>query len=495
MAVTFSQRARRWLAGAAKALEFPIVRHMFYNMWYGASFTEYTYDRLSHEGYRINAAVNICVQKLTTSYQQAPILVKDSGGNVTSNPDESPMLALLQKPNELMSWHELAKYIEIYKAIGGVCRLHKVRDDRNGKILELWPYHIGQIAAVPSEYRWIDHYQFIGDGGDLDDPDNRIDRSDIIDIGWPSVDPKAPWQPLPPLMAIAREVDSDSEATRYMYALLVNDAVPLTVLKLKKRLTQQQFKQLSDQFNQRHGGANRGRIAILEEDGSIERMGLNLEEMAFEAMRYVPEARIAAGFGVPAMYSGLNVGLKQSTYNNMSEARTAFFEDTIVPQSFLDDGELTQSLSNEFPGSLSVARDWRSVPALQENMDAVYKRELDAFKATTTTRNEARRRLGLVPVEEIVLPPGVPPYPPGYGQAFYTAPSPTIPAELLPPTKALADHQLNGNGHAPAIDRALAIKALQHKATTSAERRIERAVRQYLIEEYTKAADGIEESA
>lgn len=478
MAVSLSQRARRWIDGALKSLQFPAARRGVWNTWQGVAFTEYTYDRLAHEGYRINAAVNICVQKLSTGYQQAPILVRDSAGNMTTNADDSPLLALLQKPNELMSWHELAKYIQIYKAIGGVCRLHKVRDDRNGEVLELWPYHIGQIAAIPGEKQWIAKYQFVG-SGEPDKPENQIDRNDIIDIGWPSVDPKRPWEPLPPLMAMAREVDTDSEATRYQFALLANDAVPLTVLSLKAKLSDPQFARLQAQFQHRHGGDNRGRMAIVDQEAKIERMGLSLEELAFEAMRYVPEARITAGFGVPAMYSGLNVGLKQSTYNNMSEARTAFFQDTIVPQAMLDDGELTQSLADEFPGNLRVGRDWSQVPALQENADGVYARELNAFKTGVTVRNEARRRMGLCAVEEIALPPGVAPIPPDYGYQFYQTPQPTIPEELLPPK---------------GISPALAVKALQAKSVAGTQRKIERAVKDYLIEEYTKAANGIEAS-
>ena len=471
MAVSMTDRAKHWFMQTWKRATEPFAPTRVWSTWAGATWQDYTFERLSHEGYRINGAVNICVQKLVTGYQQAPVQLLDAAGNVA--PPDTPLLTLLRRPNPLMSWHTLAKYIQLYKAIGGACRLYKVRDDR-GRVLELWPYHVGQIQAVPGSQTWITGYRYAGTAGD--DPMD-LPVEDIIDLAWPSVDPQAPWLPLPPLMAIAHEVDTDSEATRYQYALLANDAVPLTVVQVKRALGDKQFERLQAQFNQRHGGSNRGRMAVLEEDATIQRLALSLEELAFEALRYVPEARIAAAFGVPAMYSGLNVGLKQATYNNMSEARTAFFQDTIVPQATLDDGELTNGLAADFAGTWMVRRAWEQVPALQENIDALYKRELGAFTSGVSMRNEARRRMGLCAVEEIALPPGVPPYPPGFGYQFGVA-APTIPAALPPPK---------------GTDRHLAAKALAWKAMHYP--RMTQAIAAYLAAEYEQAAVGVEAQA
>ena len=469
MAVSLSTRARQWLGTLRKSLPFPVTGRGVWSSWSSPAWNDFTFDRLAHEGYRLNAAVNICIQKLATSYQQAPILVSDRGQLV----EDSPIGMLLNAPNPLMSWHELAIIIQVYKSIGGACRLHKVRGD-NGEVLELWPYHIGQIGAIPGTTQWIDHYVFTGG----DQP--KIDTADIIDLHWPSVDPRNVWEALPPLMAVAREVDTDSEATRYLYALLYNDAVPMTIIKTKRTLTDTQFGRLAAQFQNRHGGSNRGTVAILEEDADVSRMALNLEEMAFEAMRRVPESRIAAMFGVPAMYAGLTVGLTQSTYNNVSEARKSFFEDTIIPQATLDDGAIARALEADF-GKFSIHRAWDRVPALQENLDAVYTRELNAYKTGVTIKNEARARMGLPAVEAIPLPPGIPPYPVEDGYSFYKAPQPVLPMEPVEPPDPMAEPP-----------KALAAKALQDKATTGIETRIQRAMRDYLEAQYEQAARGVE---
>lgn len=470
MAVTWHTRARQWLDRFAKALPFPVSRRWTWSSWQSPTWTDYTFDRLAHEGHRLNAAVNICVEKLALAYQTAPMLVTNMDGK--AQPD-SPLARLIARPNPLMSWHTLAIFIQTYKGIGGTCRLYKVYDD-NGRIIELWPYHIGQIGAVPGEQEWIKEYKFVGEGQNVSIPADQI-----IDLRWPSVDLQHVWEALPPLIGIAREVDTDTEATRYLYALLFNDAVPLTVITTKAKLKESEFNRLRMQFEQRHGGANRGRIAVLEQDATIERMGLNLEEMAFEALRRVPESRISAKFGVPAMYSGLTTGLTQSTYNNVSEARRAFFEDTIVPQAQLDDGELRNHLEDAFPG-YTVQRDWSQVVALRESQDALVTRTHKTWSSGLSYRNEGRAALGLPPVESIPLPPGVDPYPPGFGYAFYES-QPTIPPELLPePPKA--------------IPVQLAAKALQMKATTTTERRMARAVRDYLTAEYQRAAEAIDDT-
>lgn len=461
--VTFLQRVERALKGM-------LPRRKNWRMWTSPAWRPATFDRMAREGYRLNAAVNICITKYAQAYQMAPWRALDAAGELLDA--DAPLARLLARPNALMGQAELRLFIGVYKAIGGQCYLHKVRDD-SGQVIELWPYHVGQMWPVAGESTWIDHYDYdAGDG-----KAQRIEAEDIIHLKWPSIDPLSPWLALAPLTSMAREVDTDSEATRYAYALLFNDATPLTVVNVKTSMKPLQFERLQAQFEQRHGGENRGRVAIVEGDASITRMGLNLQELAMDALRSVPEARIANGFGMSAMYAGLSAGMERAIYNNVSEARRAFFEDTVVPHAALDDGELTQDLGEELDGS--VTRDWSQVVALQENADAVYTRALKVWTGGLATRNEARRMIGLVSVEDLVLAPGAPALPSGdaFTDALEAPAEPTQVIDVTPP-KALTD-------------RKLIAKALRAKTTTAAERRIERAVRDYLIGEYTRAADAV----
>lgn len=383
---------RRWFG--VKAAELPYAPRAGAGgvsaLWSAPSF-----DRMAREGYSLNAAVYACINEHAFAYPQPALEVVNRRGEPLPN---SPLQRLIDRPNPFMAWPELALYIAVYKAIGGEVMLHKIR--AGGQVVELWPYHIGQLVPISRGTDWITAYEFTTADGET----VRVDRADVIHLRWPSVDPQQPWRALAPLRSVAREVDTDSEATRYLYALLKNDAAPRTIVNVKQPMTEDSYRRFVETWYARHSGDGRGGIGLVEGDASITRLSLNLQELAFDALRDVPETRIAAAFKVPPEYVGLNVGMKRSTYNNKAEARRGFIEDTIMQLCALDAGELTNELAGEFAGDLRVRHDFSRVVALQENEDAKYKRALDAYDKGIMLKNEARQYLGLKPVEELGLP-------------------------------------------------------------------------------------------
>lgn len=446
--------------GSLKAAALPFVSEWVKTSWIYPSF-----ERLTDDGYKANAAVHICITKLALAYQQPRPTLSAPDGALLPN---HPLQALLNRPNPLMSWAELAIVIATYKAIGGRCMLHKVRNNRDMPI-ELWPYHIGQMRPVPGRFTIIDGYEVNQGLGEW----KPVDKADVIDLKWPTIDPAQPWNPIPPLRAIAHEVATDAEATRYQYALLANDATVRGALTLPPgiTLTDQQYNRLRAQWAARQGGDNRGGLAILEGGARYDRISLSIEELAFDALRRVPEARISAGFLIPPEVSGLTVGLEHSTYNNVSEARRGFFEDTIVQLCGLDAGELTADLGADFGGNLVVGHDYSKVVALQENQDAVATRVYAGWDAGLIGLKEARRMLQLpeeLPADDTF-------------KVAAPAPMPLLPEETgeiidVTPIEARARR------------RQLATKAT---AQEQIEARLRRDVEKYLVKQYRLAAQAV----
>lgn len=455
----------------------------FASTWRTVTWAEPTFGRLASEGYSRNAAVYACVSALAIAYPEAPLRITRERDGATL--DAGPLPELLRRPNPLMSWSELDTVIITYAAIGGACRLHKVRARPGGPVLELWPYHPAQLWPVSSDSSWVSHYEYSAGGGIAGT--QRVPVEDVIDLKWPSVDPNQPWLALPPLVAIAREVDSLSEMTRYLYALLVNDATPPTVIKLPPgvNLSEVQYQRLRQGWEKRHGGENRGRVGILEGGADVATLSPNLEQLAWEALSRVPEARVAAGFRVPAIVAGLHVGLERATYANYGEARRVMTEDTIVPMWRAHADELTQALAEDFGGGLRIDRDLSQVAALQENQDSKYTRVLGAWDGGLITRNEARQALGFPRVEDLALAPGAPQLPPGDTFATTTTPAPAALPQLIDVTPE--GQRARALPHMSAKDRQI----VQRKAdsTDPIEPRIAAAVEGYLEGQYSQAAD------
>jgi HK97 family phage portal protein len=334
--------------------------------------------------------------------------------------------------------------------------------------MEVWPYHAGQVRPVPGGELWIVGYEFDEGNGSW----RQLPADDVLHFKWPSVDPTQPWQAQPPLRAPAAEVDADNEMTRYLAALLANDAMPRTVLTTPSGAypDDDAVRRMKQQWRERYGGSNRGDVAVLEEGVTVSRLGLNLQELAFEALHAVPESRIAAALRVPPIIAGLTVGLNRSTFANYGEARRSFTQDTLVPFWRLMAGEVQSGLLAAFRdrSAVSVAFDLSQVSSLAEGAVAIRTRALDGYTRGALTRNETRAEIGYGPaadgdlfVEEV--------------DALAMAGPLTLPAQ---PEQRAAE-----------LGARLELKA---RSTARTEAAMRRALQRYLAEQYEQAARAAE---
>lgn len=341
---------------ALKAASFSVVPS-----WVSESILIPSFRSLTREAYQKNSAFFACVSALTFGASEAPLIVLDM--NELPLPVH-PLRQLLRRPNPIMTWSEFETMIIAYMAIGGNAYGHKVRAKGSKRVVELWPYHAGQVVPVPGGPLWIQGWTYDDGSGTL----QSIPREDIIHFKWPTPDPDQPWMAQAPLRAAAAEVDADNEASRFLRALLQNDAVPRTIISQSpsRFMNDDEVKRAKQQFKDRYSGDNRGDVLVLEAGAAISRLSLNLEEMAFEALHRIPEARITAVMRVPAIIAGLNVGLEKATYANYGEARTSFTLDTRVPLWNIVASELEADEDLNPGGLLYIRHDLSRVAALQE---------------------------------------------------------------------------------------------------------------------------------
>jgi HK97 family phage portal protein len=378
----------RWLlgAGALKAGGFSVVP-----AWVTESFLKPTFHALTRDGYQRNSVVFACVSAHAFAFPEPPLLVYDGEGDRGSALPRHPLRKLLRMPNPIMGEAELMLTTAAWLAIGGNAYWHKVRG-RAGQVVELWPYHAGSMRPVPGGPTWVERYEFTVDGGTW----TPVPAEDVVHFKWPAPDPAQPWQAQPPLQAAAADVDTDNEITRYLFALLKNDAIPRTIVTVPsdRFMTDDEVRRTKDQFRERYGGDRRGDVAIVEGGAAVTRLGLNLEELAFDALHRIPETRITAAFRVPAILAGVGAGLERATYANYQEARRAFTQDTLVPLWRIVGSEISADLLPEFGGAVECRFATGRVAALQENEDARWKRVLMARRERVLTQAETRRALG-----------------------------------------------------------------------------------------------------
>ena len=120
--------------------------------------------------------------------------------------------------------------------------------------------------------------------------------------------------------------------------------------------------------------------------------------MKLQELRRLPEERVSAVLGVPAILAGLGAGLDSATYNNTAELREFFTEQKLVPLWKTVANELThQLLLPDFGESrLMCEYDVNNVRALTNRHGCnLYKRVKHGVQGGWITIGEARKVVGL----------------------------------------------------------------------------------------------------
>ena len=480
------QRFGRWLLKAATGGSIVLVPP-----WNRRAFMRPTYQQLALEGYQGSGAVFACISALAFGFPKPPLLVweETEAGRVPL--PEHNLSQLLARPNDQMGLRELLQFTVIYMAIGGKAYWYKVRSSAK-RVVELLPVHAGQLTPVAGETALVDHYELETGAGQK----QSIAETDVVAFSWlPHA--LSPQMGLAPLVAVAREVDTDNEATRYLFSLLKNDAMPRLALVLPKDaqpLTDESFDRMKEQWTEEHGGEKRGGIALLEGGLDVKQLASNLKELEFNVLRRVPEARICAAFRVPPVIAGLNVGLEQMTYDNVKGMRLEFTEGILSSLWEMLADKVTQDLLPEFgeQGKKIVAFDTSKVPVLAEKTEARRQSALTAMQAGAITVNEYRAAASLPRDENGDV----------YLRSIATIESPgqfTAPKGKAPPGKAEGPSPSGGDEPGPMpgpSGPAGAVTKMAHKRASPADMRrlakvvaAQRAVREKLTPKMAKELD------
>lgn len=425
----------------------------FAPQWARYAFSQYSASQLVTEGYKKNSAVAACATTLQLTFPEPPLLVgyEDEGRFVADY--KHPLMKLLNQPNQDMGMAEFLQFAITYNPIGGNCYIHKIRNE-SGQVIELYPYSDIQVEPIQgrdTSEGFVRHYEFNpGDGGI-----SIIPKDDIIHWKW-MIDPEFPFKGIGAVALSAQDVNKDTEATAYIYALLKNNAVPPLVVNLEEDddSTQDEIDAMGQKWIQKH---SKGQPAFISAGMKVQQLGYDLNKLAGDVLADVPETRIAANFHVPPSVAGLNVGVKRSDYGDAA-ARKAFTEQTLMAlwRSFAS--EMYNGLKKDFklPSNYTLKFDMREVGALQELKKDQRTSINELWKSGLLTRAESKRELGVKPV------PGDDVYYVSLATEFVPADAGAVVRDQVPGAKS---HIMPGQQKANAVSQ-----VLLRIRTTSAKR-------------------------
>ena len=321
-----------------------------------------SYGNFAQEGYAGNELVFACIREIATSTAEANLCLYDANHDKIDN---SPLANLIATPAAGQTQYEFLENLITHLQIAGNAYVLKER---------------ARVGVVSLMLLRPDRMSVIPGGGysyEVGGKKYMIPAEDVGHLKFPN--PNNDFYGLSPLQVLAKQINLDTDATTFTKAYFNNAGVPSGILKLRRKLSNQDEadRLRSAWHNKFQGNRNWHRIAILDEDATYEKMGGTLGEMEIPALRNLSESRICSALGVPAILVGANIGLQRSTFSNYAEARESFWEETLLPLYRRIEQFMVGLLEPEFPrerGQLEF--DFSEVRALQEDEDAMVNRQL-----------------------------------------------------------------------------------------------------------------------
>lgn len=340
-----------------------------------------------------NSAVAACLGWISRTFPEAPVMVERRAGTEWEMIPDHPLVALLEQPNPYYSGAVLwAATLVSYHANGNAYWI-KDRTAAQG-VAGLWyaPHDLLEPVSE-SDTAFIEYYRYRVSGQEF-----RLDPADVIHFRN-GIDPDNPRLGCSPLKTALREVFADDEAALFFGALMRNMGVPGIVISPASdqgMISPDEAEIVKAEMEQRTGGDNRGRPLVIGGSVKVERLAFTPEEMDLRELRRLPEERISAVLGIPAIVAGLGAGLDRSTFANYAEAREAAWEDNIIPTQRVIAADLTTQLLRDFDDSpaLRVRFDNSEIRVLQPDENARTTRVIQQLQSGAITIAEARRDLG-----------------------------------------------------------------------------------------------------
>lgn len=349
-----------------------------------------------------NSAVSAVIRSMGRAYGEPTMREYeriDGQDHIVENSDAADLLA---NPNPFMEPEMLGLYAVASIATTGSGFLHKVRN-MMGSIIELWPLYPEFVTPVTPQ----DGSVFLS-GWKYTPPGTQqfeIPADDIIQLRW-ETNRNDFRLGHAPLQDVLMEVLQDTEAAEFSTSLLTNLGVPGVVISPKSPdIDIGDPEAVATTFQARFTGTGRGRPFVGSAALNVDMVSFSPKDMDLTALRRVPEERISAVLGWPAILAGLGAGLTSTSGRGESSTlREDAIESTLIPLWKLAGRQLTRQLLNDKSfGAVkkghSLQMDLTEVRALKKDEKDEVEKIDTAVQGGWATVGEARTLIGL-PVEK-----------------------------------------------------------------------------------------------
>jgi HK97 family phage portal protein len=196
------------------------------------------------------------------------------------------------------------------------------RNPRSPLPLELWTVRPDRMQPVPHPTEFLSGYMYTGpDGQQI-----ALRLEDVIFIRTPH--PRDPYRGISPIQPLLTDIDADRYSKEWLRNYFINGAEPGGIIEVPNHLSDPEFNELRERWNEQHKGvANAHKVAILEH-GQWKDRTVSQRDMQFVESSAASREVIREGMGFPKPMLGT---VDDANRANMEAADVMFSRWTLVP--------------------------------------------------------------------------------------------------------------------------------------------------------------------
>lgn len=198
-----------------------------------------------------------------------------------------------EKPNRFMTRQELVEVGQQHVDLTGEGWLVVGRNPRFRSIpLELWPVRPDRMDPVPHPTDYLSGYVYTGPNGEQ----VPLETDSVLFLRMPN--PLDPYRGLGPVQAALVDLDSSRYSAEWNRNFFLNSAEPGGIIEVDKRLSDDEFKELTSRWREQHQGiAQAHRVAVLEQGKWVDKK-YTQRDMQFVELRTLSRDFIREAFGI-----------------------------------------------------------------------------------------------------------------------------------------------------------------------------------------------------
>jgi HK97 family phage portal protein len=314
--------------------------------------------------YLSSTSVYAAAHKISQNISQVPLKIytqqsKDKTIEIT----DGAIFDLLQSPNIYMSREQLIESTILYLLLNGEAFwILDGRDNVTKLPQEIW-------CLDPARFNPIQNNQGILTGWAYRNANKTIQLNTWEVIQFKFLNPYSELRGLSPLTSAGYFIQLEVFASQFNASFFKNGANFGGSLQTDKRLTDDQFKRLIAQFENRHSGVSRAhKIAILEDGIKFIENRLSQKDMDFNNLYKIARQNIFAALNVNSVVLGMYEDVK--SYEGIKTAHKTYWQECLIPKMNMITNKLDHGLFKDIEGGkFWLSFDLSQVSALHEDFD------------------------------------------------------------------------------------------------------------------------------